>query len=206
MNKSQIPFWEITYQNDSVVTFSIQPNQTVREFEHLLSKQSNILEVGCGEGQNSVYLARQGFRNIDAFDISENGIAKLRRICEVNDIQLKAFVDDLTSYEFDKEYDLVMCFGTLHFVCKDDWKAFVARAKEHTNIGGVHIMQIFTDAVPASDDIAPFAVGLAEDGEIKNLYSDWEILQFKSYVFEDEHPGVAKHLHASNKIVARRSR
>ncbi len=30
-------------------------------------------------------------------------------------------------------------------------------------------MQIFTDTVPASKDIAPFAVGLAKDGEIKEL-------------------------------------
>jgi hypothetical protein len=45
---------------------------------------------------------------------------------------------------------------------------------------------------------------LAKDGELKQLYADWEILQFKSYIFEDEHPNVPKHLHASNKIVARK--
>ncbi len=85
-------------------------------------------------------------------------------------------------------------------------KKFISAAKEHTNIGGVHIMQIFTDTVPASEDIAPFAIGLAKDEEIKESYSDWEILQFQSYVFEDEHPNVPKHMHASNKIVARRTR
>ncbi len=80
----------------------------------------------------------------------------------------------------------------------------IDRAKAHTNVGGIHIMQIFTDTVPAPAHIAPFAVGIAKDGEIWDLYHDWEILQFKSYTFEDEHPGVQKHLHASNKIVARR--
>lgn len=35
-------------------------------------------------------------------------------------------------------------------------------------------MHIFTDVVPASADIAPFAIGLAQDGEIKELYNDWE--------------------------------
>mgnify|MGYP003492089995 FL=1 len=99
-----------------------------------------------------------------------------------------------------------MSFGTLHFVEREDWKRFLLQAKEHTNVGGIHIMQIFTDVVPASPDIAPFAIGLAKDEEIKELYQDWEILQFKSYVFEDEHPNVPKHLHASNKIVARRMR
>ena len=100
--------------------------------------------------------------------------------------------------------DLVMSFGTLHFVDKNGWKQFISNAKDNTNVGGIHIMQIFTDVVPASADIAPFAIGLAKDEEIKDLYSDWEILQFKSYVFEDEHPNVPGHLHASNKIVARR--
>ncbi len=80
----------------------------------------------------------------------------------------------------------------------------IDRAKAHTNVGGIHIMQIFTDTVPAPAHIAPFAVGIAKDGEIWDLYHDWEILQFKSYTFEDEHPGVQKHLHASNRIVARR--
>ena len=64
-------------------------------------------------------------------------------------------------------------------------------------------MQIFTDTVPASKDIAPFAIGLAKDKEILELYKDWQIMQFNSYVFEDEHPNVPKHLHASNKIVVR---
>lgn len=92
----------------------------------------------------------------------------------------------------------------LHFVAKNEWKRFINNAKKYTKIGGIHIIQIFTDTVPASEDIAPFAIGLAKDEEIKELYTDWEILQFESYVFEDEHPNVPKHLHASNKIVARR--
>ena len=51
-------------------------------------------------------------------------------------------------------------------------------------------MQIFTNKVPASPDIAPFVKGLADEGELFELYSDWRILEAKSYVFEDEHPGV----------------
>lgn len=204
MNNEQIPFWEEAYQDKDGVTFSINPNPTIKEFEHLLQKESNILEVGCGEGQNAIYLAQQGYCNVSAFDLSENGIAKVKRRCELLDIQLNAFVDDLITYPFEKNYDMVICFGTLHFVDKNDWKKFIIKAKEHTTVGGIHIMQIFTDTVPASEDIASFAIGLAKDEEIKELYSDWEILQFKSYVFEDEHPNVPKHLHASNKIVARR--
>lgn len=204
MTEKEVPFWEEAYQNLDHITFSNEPNRTVKEFEKLLNKDSEILEVGCGEGQNVLYLAKQGYQNIDAFDLSENGILKLKKLCGMHSVKLHAYVDDLTTYQFNKTYDFIMSFGTLHFVKKDLWKQFIRRAKENTNVGGIHIMQIFTDTVPASDDIAPFAVGLAKDEEIKELYQDWQILQFKSYVFEDEHPNVPKHLHASNKIVAKK--
>lgn len=204
MSRDSIPFWEEAYQNENITAFSEKPNATLMEFEHLLNKQFKILEAGCGEGQNAIYLARNGYCNVDAFDISEHGIAKLQKRCRMDSIRPNAFTADLTTYQFEQEYDMVMSFGTLHFVKKEDWKAFISRAKRYTNTGGIHIIQIFTDAVPASEDIAAFAVGLARDEEIKELYTDWEILQFKSYTFEDEHPGVPKHLHASNKIVARK--
>ena len=204
MDKTIVPFWEETYLKDDVMTFSVEPNRAIKEFEHLFKKQSAILEVGCGEGQNVLYLAKQGYSDIDAFDISESGISKLKRLCERDQLYINAFVHDLTTYTFDKKYDLIMSFVTLCFVAKSDWKKFITLAKENTNIGGIHIMQIFTDTVPASHDIAPFAIGLAKDGEIKEMYHDWEILQFQSYMFEDEHSNVPKHMHAVNKIVAQK--
>lgn len=169
MSDNLVPFWEKSYQENDTITFSDKPNSTIVEFEYLIGNLSKVLDVGCGEGQNAVYLARQGHQ-VDAFDLSEHGIAKLKHICELSNVQLNAFVADLNTYQFDQCYDMVICFGTL----------------------------------PASEDIAPFAIGLAKDEELKELYADWEILQFKSYVFEDEHPNVPKHLHASNKIVARK--
>ena len=59
--------------------------------------------------------------------------------------------------------------------------------------------------LPASPDIAPFAIGLADDMELISLYADWNILESKSYAFEDEHPGVPRHRHAANIIVAQRN-
>lgn len=206
MSNGLVPFWEAAYQEEDTITFSVNPNATIQEFEHLFDKQAQILEVGCGEGQNILYLAKQGFMNIHAFDLSANAISKVIRRCAASNLTINAFVDDLTKFQFDKKYDLIMSFGTLHFVAKSEWKKFIYKAKENTNIKGIHIMQIFTDVVPASEDIAPFAIGMAKDEELKELYQDWEILQFKSYVFEDEHPNVPKHLHASNKIVAQRIR
>ncbi|MFT4008203.1 MAG: class I SAM-dependent methyltransferase [Lacrimispora sp.] len=200
----EIPFWEDSYKNDNVSTFGLEPNATIIEFEHLYESTWKILDIGCGDGKNSLYFSSRGFSEVDAFDLSENAIAKLHRLAERHNTAINAWVQDLRQFHFEKPYDLVVSFGTLHFVEKIDWKSLLIRAKENTNIGGIHIIQLFTNVLPASPDIAQFAVGLADDREIETLYSDWNILQFKSYTFEDEHPGVPKHFHASNKIVAQR--
>ena len=154
MSKDLVPFLEETYQNLNIDTFSINPNITIQECEHLFTEDSNIIEAGCGEGQNVLYLARLGYKNIDAFDISEYAVNKVKHKCGLMDVEINAFVEDLTSYQFEKNYDLVMSFGTLHFVSKEGWRSFIKMAKEKTNPKGIHIMQIFTDTVPASEDIA----------------------------------------------------
>ena len=200
----QIPFWEETYKNDDFFTFGPEPNTSLVEAEKYLNISDNIIDVGCGDGHNVLYLAKKGYQNINAFDLSENAIAKLKRLAAKDNLNINAWADNLCEFSFHKQYRLIMSFGTLHFVPREDWHKFILKAKKVTEVGGINIMQIFTNKVPASSDIAPYAVGLSDDGEIQELYSDWDILSFKSYVFEDEHPNVPKHLHASNKIVARR--
>jgi len=55
--------------------------------------------VGCGEGENAIFLAQKGF-HVDAFDLSEVGIAKLKRLAAEEHVTLKAWVQDLGEYEF----------------------------------------------------------------------------------------------------------
>lgn len=200
------PFWDETYKNDAVTTFGVKPNRAVETMWKTFDIGWSILDVGCGEGKNPIFLAENGFKNIDAFDISQAGIEKLKRIAQSKNLQVNAWVEDLTTYIFSKTYDVIISYGTLHFVEKDKWHKFISDTKKNTNIGGLNIFQIFTNKVPASYDIAPFVKGVANEGELESLYSDWDIISSDSHVFEDEHPGVLKHLHASNTIVARKLR
>jgi len=68
----------------------------------LFNKLGNVLDVGCGDGKNSLYLAKQGFSNIDAFDLSDNAIKKLKRLARKDDININAWVDDLCTLIFKK--------------------------------------------------------------------------------------------------------
>ncbi|MEA4920042.1 MAG: methyltransferase domain-containing protein [Clostridiaceae bacterium] len=114
----KIPFWEDSYKDDQVSTFGTQPNATIVEYEHLFSKSWSVLDVGCGDGKNSLYLSGLGYTEVEAFDMSVNAIAKLNRIASSKNLHVTAWVQDLTQFTFGKHYDLVMSFGTLHFVKK----------------------------------------------------------------------------------------
>ena len=199
------PFWERTYRDDSLTTFGIKPNRAVEAMWETFDKNWAILEVGCGEGKNSIFLAEKGFADIDAFDLSMAGIDKVQIIAQSKDIRINAWVEDLTTFTFKKTYDVIISYGTFHFVEKEKWVKFISDAKRYTNIGGLNIFQIFTNTVPASEDIAPYVKGLSDEGELESLYSDWNIVKLDAQVFEDEHPGVEKHWHASNTIVARKT-
>ena len=73
------PFWEQTYADSTVSTFSQGPTADVKEFCHIFPPNSAILDVGCGEGRNAIFLAGLG-HTVDAFDISAAGIEKAREI------------------------------------------------------------------------------------------------------------------------------
>ncbi len=77
------PFWENSYKDNEVTTFGAEANITIQERYSLFEKNGIVIDVGCGEGKNALFLASKGFR-VDAFDISEPGIEKLKRLAAEN--------------------------------------------------------------------------------------------------------------------------
>jgi len=73
------PFWEIGYHDKTAFTFAKGPTNDIADFYRNLKPNSDILDVGCGEGRNSVFLTEQGHK-VDAFDLSESGIEKAKSI------------------------------------------------------------------------------------------------------------------------------
>ena len=70
--------WNLRYAGDDYV-FGTEPNAYLREHAARWRPGSKVLCVADGEGRNSVWLAAQGLA-VDAFDISEVGVAKARKL------------------------------------------------------------------------------------------------------------------------------
>lgn len=73
--------------------FGTEPNTWLRERAGALPPGGRVLCVADGEGRNSVWLARQGFA-VDAFDLSELGVAKARRLAAAHGVTVHHAVAD----------------------------------------------------------------------------------------------------------------
>ncbi len=196
------PFWEETYRDSGTATFG-EASREIVELASRLPAGSRVLDMGCGEGRNALFVARRGFE-VDAFDISEHGIDKLTAAAVKLGVGVNAWVEDMKSFEFSRSYDLVISHGVLHLLAREEWTRIIESMQAATKEGGVNVVAVFTDTLPTPEDLAPHVRGLFREGELLQIYSGWHIESFESYVKEDEHPHGIHHRHPINKIIARR--
>jgi len=197
------PFWETSYRDDSVSTFTQSPSSDIAKYWTLFPPGGAVLDAGCGEGRNAIFLAKKGF-SVDAFDISEAGVAKAKKIASAQNADVNFAHDDLTKFVFKKDYDVVISCGVLHLCEKAGRDAFIERSKLHTIAGGYNVITVFTNRLPATPDNAPFTKSLFDIGELPACYSEWEFVYNAEDIFEDEHPGGIRHRHAFERIVAKK--
>jgi SAM-dependent methyltransferase len=99
--------WNKRFENEAYI-FGLEPNEYLRAHASLLVAGSRVLCVADGEGRNSVWLARLGMR-VDAFDISEVGVAKARKLAADSQVSVDFSVADCDQWPWPVEiYDTVV--------------------------------------------------------------------------------------------------
>lgn len=94
-------FWNGRYGEDGFA-YGTEPNAFVRHVAEagMLPPSSTLVELGCGEGRNAVYLATQG-HHVTAVDFAEEGVKKARLLAERAGVidKLVAAVGDATTWQ-----------------------------------------------------------------------------------------------------------
>ncbi len=199
------PFWEESYGRPGRLdTFGGgQPSDELVRFAAKLASGSRVLDLGCGEGRQALYLAKLG-HDVSAIDISVAGITKLRQWAAAEAVAVRAEVCDMRDYAFAVVFDLIVCHGCLHLVQRHEWMEVIRRMKAATAPGGYNLVGSFTDEAPEPEDQRGLMVGLFHKGELLAQYNDWQVLEHRSYSFEHEHPGGPRHKHSGSTLVARK--
>ena len=98
--------WNKRFEAEDYI-FGLEPNEYLRAQAAQLAPSGRVLCVADGEGRNSVWLARRGLR-VDAFDISEVGVAKARRLAAAAQAEVDFSVADCDAWSWPAEaYDAV---------------------------------------------------------------------------------------------------
>ena len=93
-------------------------------------KIKTILDVGCGEGTNTYFLAKE-FPNakVVGIDFSETGIECAKKIYQSDNL---VYRHDVESIHLENKYDLVTCFEVLEHVEK--WEPFLDKLCTASNL------------------------------------------------------------------------
>lgn len=197
------PFWEEAFEDVDAPSPFGGASSELSQLLPSLPENASVLDLGCGDGRNALFFARQGC-NVKAIDISRAAISKLNRHANRESLDVSGHIADLRDYKINGMYDLVIAHGCLHLLERHVWTRLIEETKEHTQIQGYNVSVVFTDTLPPPEDLQPWMKGLFKEGELFSYYSDWQIFVKLSYVLEDEHPGGIKHRHPINKLVAKR--
>ena len=94
--------WNDRFSKDGYV-FGTEPNEWLRRHATVWKAGSKILSIADGEGRNSIWLAQQGHR-VEAFDISDVGVAKARRLAKVNQVEVDFRVTGCDDFAWKTEH------------------------------------------------------------------------------------------------------
>jgi tellurite methyltransferase len=162
-----------------------------------------LLDIGCGEGRDSVTFARGGYV-VSAFDRSSQGIEKAASLAHEAGVDLDLFTADLLSWRPTTEYDVIFSCGVLQYLPLELREEVLSSYRKATVPGGLNAHTVLLEKpfiAPAPD--AEKSAHLWTSGELLHYYRDWHIDFFEEVVIDCNSSGVP-HQHALDRMVARK--
>ncbi|ACL19027.1 transcriptional regulator, XRE family [Desulfitobacterium hafniense DCB-2] len=202
----QITIYEEEYKTQEYYWGIVPSKMCLRVLELIPpTTRLKLLDIGCGEGKDAVFFARNGY-DVTAFDISDAGIEKTKRLADNAGIQVKVFKADILDYRLDTNFDILFSSGVLHYVKPQLRKEIFSNYKQFTNPNGLHIFNVFVnkpfiDPPPEKEPTACKWVS----GELFTHYHDWLIQECSEVIFDCDSSGIL-HQHAMNKVIAQKCR
>lgn len=127
---------------------------TIKKYFH--GKHPRILDVGCGEGRDSIALLERGY-DVTGIDISAEAIGYCKRKAKQKGRHRFGVVDVCTQ-NMPQRFDFIYSVATLHMLLKDDdRKSYLAFILHHLVPGGYGLILTIGDGTEESQSNAETA-------------------------------------------------
>ncbi|MHC1696645.1 MAG: class I SAM-dependent methyltransferase [Geobacteraceae bacterium] len=171
--------WDTRFRNEACVLGKDPSRYLVDNLGLIMSHVpgTKALDIACGEGRNSVFLAKMGFQ-VSGLDISEAGLEKGRQWMEREGVTIDFRVTNLEQFEFTEQYDLIL---NCNFLLRD----LIPKSVAALSSGGIIVFDTLVDSpfVPNSHK----KEFLLQPGELVRIFQVFpgEILSHEERLHDD---------------------
>lgn len=175
--------------------FGAAPERTLADSVNQLDSSRPILDVGCGQGRNTLYLARQGFA-VEAMDPSSVAIDSVKEAAERERLKVTFHHGTYEGFGLHDEprFGTVLVYGLIQVLTRIQIEDLIQHMERWTRPGGLAFVTAFTtdDAGYAArlsqqERWVPIGVGslrgpddetrtYLDPGELKVVLRRWELI------------------------------
>ena len=145
-------------------------------------------------------MAAKGYA-VTAFDLTENGIRKTLCLARDRGVDIKAYVDDINTFETDDQFDIIYSSGTIQYLFEENKKPFFDKLGRITKKNGIVFFNVFVDKpfleLPPDWDKEE---KMWKPGELFSYLPAWKFHRIDETIFEDDSNGIP-HYHCMDTII-----
>ncbi len=194
--------WAGEYARDPErYVFGTAPSDWAREIAPLVRPGDAVLDLGCGEGRDSVFFAELG-AIVTGVDPAAGGLDKARRLARRRGVRVRWIEGGMTEALPAGRFDLIFSCGTIHYVPRAERQPLFWRLAAMTRPGGHQAHVVFTDRHVHEEKGE--IVDYFSAGELRDEFVEWQVLRNGERMISCAQDG-SVHGHSVEELVAARA-
>lgn len=199
--------YDLEYSNCSCF-WGNEPGKFVKYIPAYL-ESGNVLDLGAGEGKNSIYLAEKGYKVVSV-EISEFAInnfkKELYKHTEETQEKIEIIRANVIEYENPSEFEIVIAYGLLHCLYNLSYiDLLIEKIKKWVMHNGYVIIVSFNDKIKIPEVQEYLEPTLLPNNYLKKKFEEWDIINYEDDIITETHPtSKIEHQHSLSRILAKK--